>query len=134
MSRTDIFFDTNVILYALSKEREKAARSAELMRAGGVISVQVLNEFTLVTRRKFRADWSVVRQGLEDLRECLDVVPLTIDVHERGIEIAERCGFGVYDSTIVAAALLAGCTTLYSEDMQAGRVIDGLTIRNPYVT
>lgn len=132
MSRTDAFFDTNVVLYALSKEREKAARSAELMRRGGVISVQVMNEFAFVSRRKYRADWPRVRQGLQDLRESFDVVPLTLDTHIRGIALAERYKLGVYDSMIVAAALGAGCETLWSEDMHNGLAIDGLTIRNPY--
>lgn len=132
MSRTDAFFDTNVVLYALSKEREKAARSAELMRRGGVISVQVMNEFAFVSRRKYRADWPRVRQGLQDLRESFDVVPLTLDTHIRGIALAERYQLGVYDSMIVAAALGAGCETLWSEDMHNGLAIDGLTIRNPY--
>jgi predicted nucleic acid-binding protein len=132
MSKTDCFFDTNILVYALSTERAKAERSIKLMDIGGTISVQGLNEFTLVARRKYRLDWPLVRARLQDLRDILTVVPVTVDTHQRGIEISERYGFGVYDSMIVAAAQLSGCTTLYSEDMQDGQVIDGLTICNPY--
>jgi len=132
MFKIDCFFDTNILVYALSTERAKAERSISLMDIGGVISVQGLNEFTLVARRKYRLDWPLVRARLKDLRDILTVVPVTVETHQRGIEISERYGFGVYDSMIVAAAQLAGCTTLYSEDMQDGQVIDGLTICNPY--
>ena len=132
MSKTDCFFDTNILVYALSTERAKADRSIQLLDIGGVISVQGLNEFTLVARRKYKLEWPLVRARLQDLREILTIVPVTVDTHLSGIEISERFGFGVYDSMIVAAAQLAGCATLYSEDMQDGQVIDGLTIRNPY--
>lgn len=132
MSRTDAFFDTNIILYAISTDRDKAARSAQIVREGGVISVQVLNEFALVSRRKYKADWSVVRRGLQDLRDGLDVVPLTLEVHALGIQYSERFRIGVYDSMLIAAAQLAGCTTLWSEDMHDGLTFNGLTIRNPF--
>jgi predicted nucleic acid-binding protein len=55
-----------------------------------------------------------------------------VDTHDQALRIAERYGFQIYDSLIVAAALEAGCTTLYSEDMQDGQSIDTLTIRNPF--
>jgi predicted nucleic acid-binding protein len=60
------------------------------------------------------------------------VVPVTEETHVRGLVLAERYQLGLYDGMIVAAALLAGCTTLYSEDMHDGLVIDRLTICNPY--
>jgi predicted nucleic acid-binding protein len=70
---------------------------------------------------------------LEVFRTTLAVVPLTLETHERGLELAERYRLQLYDGMIVAAAQLAGCTVLYSEDMHDGLVIDGLSIRNPYV-
>ena len=132
MSTTDCFFDTNILVYALSTERAKVDRSDELMAAGGVISVQVLNEFAAVARRKYQLEWPLVRARLQDLQDIFTVEPLTLETHQRGVEISARYGFGLYDSMIVAAAQLAGCSTLYSEDMQDGQVIGGLTIRNPY--
>ena len=132
MTRTDSFFDTNILVYLIEVDATKARRSADVIVDGGIVSVQVLNEFVLVARRKMRRPWSDVREMITWLREHCDVVPLTIAVHERGLEYAERYQLGIFDSMILAAAVLAGCTTLYSEDMHDGLVIDGLTIKNPY--
>ena len=131
---SDVFFDTNVVVYTLSGDPLKAALSEQLLRAGGVISVQVLNEITRVARdkRKMGKSWPEVHVILAGVRAKCAVVPLTLQVHQRGLGFAERYQFGIFDSMILAAAVLTGCTTLYSEDMNDGQVIDGLTIRNPY--
>lgn len=129
----ECFFDTNTLVYLLSTdEPAKAARSEELFRKGGLISVQILNEILTVTRRKLKMPFCDVRTFVTKVRTICPVVPLTLEIHERGFDIAEAHGIGVYDSMVVAAAQLSGCSTLYSEDMQNGRVIGGLTIRNPY--
>lgn len=103
-----------------------------LVAAGGTISVQILNEFAHVARRKLKFSVGETRSFLNDLTVPLSVVPVTIETHRLGLEIAERTQLGIYDSMIIAAAQLAGCTTLYSEDMQHGQVIDKLQIVNPY--
>ncbi|MDB5654248.1 MAG: hypothetical protein JWQ94_1861 [Tardiphaga sp.] len=60
-------------------------------------------------------------------------MPLTVDIHQSGLRLAERYGFSIYDSFIVAAALAADCDTLWSEDMQHGMLIDArLRIANPF--
>ena len=132
MSGVEPFFDTNVILYLLSADAGKADRAEELLAAGGTISVQVLNEFASVGLRRLGLDWVVVRDILQEFRGGLSVAPLTVETHERGLDLAERYSLNVYDGMIVAAAQLAGCTVLYSEDMHDGLVVDGLTIKNPY--
>src|SRR5262245_52247775 len=132
MTKTDVFFDTNVAVYALVGDTPLADRSWTILRAGGTVSVQVLNECANTLRRKFSFDWPDVAEACGQLRELCDVVPLTEETHVRGLALAERCQLSVYDGMIVAAALLAGCKTLYSEDMHDGLAIDGLTIRNPY--
>ena len=134
MSATSAFFDTNVLLYFASTNADKADRSDAVLRDGGVVSVQVLNEFAAVARRKYALPWPSIRAVLAAVRSTCNVVPLAIETHELGLALAERYGFNVYDGMIVAAAQLAGCTLLYSEDMHDGLVIDGLTIRNPYAT
>ena len=131
-TRSEAFLDTNIIIYFVSEESSRALRSAELLRAGGLVSVQVLNEFTSVVRRKFSFQWSAVRLAIASVRDTCRVVPVTIETHERGLALAERHRLNLYDGMLVAAALLAGCTTLYTEDMRDGLTIDGLTIRNPY--
>jgi predicted nucleic acid-binding protein len=133
MSGGDAFLDTSVVLYLLSADARKADRVEALLDAGGVISVQVLNELAAAAKGKLGLSWLEIREVLSVLRELCSTWPLTEDVHDRGIEIAQRYGFSVYDSMIVAAAESAGCTTLYTEDLQDRQVIDGtLTIRNPF--
>jgi predicted nucleic acid-binding protein len=133
MSAAEVFFDTNVVLYLLSADAAKADRAEELLAAGGTISVQVLNEFAAVARRKLRMDWPEIREVLAPVRAVCSVEAISLETHDRAGEIAERYGLSVYDSLIVAAALLAGCKTLYSEDMQHGQVIErSLTICNPF--
>jgi predicted nucleic acid-binding protein len=132
MSASEAFFDTNVLVHLAEGNQERSDRSEDVLAGGGVISVQVLNEFVSVARRKMRLGWPATREFLDTFRATLDVVPLTVETHERGLAVAERYGFNVYDGMIVAAAQLAGCTVLYSEDMHDGLVIDRLTIRNPY--
>ena len=133
MIRTEAFFDTNVLLYLTDTDDLRASRSEALLAAGGTISVQVLNEVALVMRRKWRRSWAEVHEFLGGIRANTFLVPITDLTHERGLAYAERFQLAIYDSMIVAAAVLAGCTALYSEDMHDGLVIDGLTIRNPYV-
>jgi predicted nucleic acid-binding protein len=127
------FFDTNVLLYVASGDPAKADRAEELISAGGIVSVQVLNEITNVARRKMGLSWTETRAFLSMMRGLLPVQPLTIDIHETGVGLAERYGLSIYDATIAASALHADCDTLWSEDMQHGIVLDDrLRIVNPF--
>jgi predicted nucleic acid-binding protein len=127
------FLDTNVLLYLLSDDDKKADRAESLVAAGAVLSVQVLNEFASVATRKFGMPWAEVFEVLTAIRRTCDIEPLTLETHDRGTEIAERYRLGVFDSIIVAAALLAECKVLYSEDLHDGLRVDrALTIRNPF--
>jgi|SRR5450631_1335638 len=133
MSSGEVFFDTNVVLYLLSADSAKADRAEELLATGGAISVQVLNEFVAVATRKLHMSWTEIREVLAQVRAVCVVKPVTIETHERAMQISERYGLSIYDALIVSAALLADCTTLHSEDMQDGQVIERqLTIRNPF--
>lgn len=133
MPAAERFFDTNVLLYLLSADAAKAERAESLLAAGGVVSVQVLNEFAAVTSRKLAMSFEEIGEILGVVRALCRVEPMTVAVHERGLEIAARYGFTVYDALIWAAALSAGCRTLYSEDMQPGQTIAGTTLQNPFV-
>jgi len=133
MSGVDVFLDTDVVLYLLSADTGKADRAEELLAIGGLISVQVLNEFAAVASRKLGMSWPEIRDVLAQVRAVCPVEPMSIETHERAIQVAERYGLAIYDALIVSAALLAGCTTLYSDDLQHGQVIERqLTIRNPF--
>ncbi len=126
------FFDTNVLVYAQGPgAKGDAARRALI--DGGVISVQVLNEFTNVLWRKFRLDWESVAEAVADVRELFESIrPLGIETHEAAVALAAAHGFSFYDSLIVASALQAGCETLFTEDFQDGRRVDSLLIVNPF--
>ncbi len=127
------FFDTNVVLYLASGVAAKASRAERIIAAGGTISVQVLNETASVARRKMRMSWEETSGFLAMMRDLLTVEPVTVETHEAGLRLAERYGLSIYDAMIAAAALRAGCDTLWSEDMQDGQVIDGkLRIANPF--
>ncbi|MEO8675221.1 MAG: PIN domain-containing protein [Casimicrobiaceae bacterium] len=133
MSAVDAFFDTNVVLYLFSADAAKADRAEALLAAGGLISVQVLNEFAAVARRKLGMTWREVRDVTTQLRAVLRVTPLTVETHEQGVRVAERLGLSIYDGTIVASALLSGCGILYTEDLQDGQFIDAqVRVRNPF--
>lgn len=133
MKRTDAFLDTNVLLYLTDANTSKALRAEELLRDGGVISVHVLDEFANVASRKMRVPWIALHDLLQAIRLNLSMTLTGLHTHELGLHLSERYRFGVYDSMLLAAALQAGCTTFYSEDLHDGQVIEGrLTIRNPF--
>jgi predicted nucleic acid-binding protein len=133
MPANQSFIDTNVLIYLLSTDADKADRAEEVILAGGIISVQVLNELASVALRKLGMPWPEINELLALIRSVCPVEPLTIETHDRGVLIAERYKLGVYDSMIAAAALIAGCKTLYSEDMQDGLLIDDqVRVLNPF--
>lgn len=135
MSEEADFLDTNVILYLLSGDAAKADRTQALLEAGGTISVQVLNEFASVARRKLGCTWPEIGEILATVRALSRVRPLTVEVHDRARALAARYGLPFYDALIAASALEAGCTTLWSEDFQDGQLLEeGLRIRNPFAT
>lgn len=128
------FFDTNLLVYAALQPDPRSERARGLLAQGGTVSVQVMNEFANVARRKLRKPWTEVAQALSDIRAfCSPPLPITLATHEAALGIAGRLGYGLYDSLVIASALEAGCVRLYSEDMQDEQVIEGtLTIRNPF--
>ena len=127
------FIDTNVLVYVASGDPVKAERAEKVIADGGTISVQVLNELANVARRKMRLSWPETHALLSMIRALLPVQPITVEIHETGLALAERYGLSIYDAMIAASALHAECDTLWSEDMHDGVVIqDRLRIANPF--
>jgi predicted nucleic acid-binding protein len=127
------FFDTNVLVYLASDDPRKAERAGELLARGGTISVQVLNELANVARKRMRLSWDETQAFLDPIAELLTVRPLTHDTHRAGLALAKRYRWSVNDGLIAAAALEAGCKTLWSEDLQHGMKLDeGLRIADPF--
>src|SRR5947209_659222 len=128
------FLDSNVLVYAFTEDPRTVTARALLAR-GCTISIQGLNEFTNVARRKLGKSWDEIHAALAVIRNlCPTIVPVDVAIHETGLRLAERHGFAFFDALMLAAALQAGRTTLWSEDMQHGMLIDGtLRIANPFL-
>ena len=134
------FIDSNVIVHAFdpTDRRKQMVATGLLERAllngGAWISFQVVQEVLNVLTWRPAPAFSYEDAALL-LRETLDrlwrVMP-SRRLYESGLNIQARYGYAFYDSLIVAAALDSGCTRLLSEDLQAGQVIDGMTIENPF--
>ena len=134
------FLDTNVLVYLFDEtndhKREKAVRLVQesLENETGCISYQVVQETINVITRKLNATPEKARQILEDTLMPLWRVNPTRMLYQRSLNLQTRYRFSFYDSLIVAAALEAGCKNLFSEDLQHGQQIEGLTIANPFKT
>jgi predicted nucleic acid-binding protein len=127
------FFDSNILLCVASGVSTKADIAEKLIGDGGEISVQVLNEISNVARRKMAMSWTETRSFLATLRGLLHVNPISIEIHETGLALAERYNLPIHDAMIAASAIESGCEKLWSEDFQDGIVLDGrLRIVNPF--
>jgi predicted nucleic acid-binding protein len=127
------FLDSNVLVYAFTAD-PRAMTARTLLERGAVISVQGLNEFANVARRKLGRTWAEVGDAINSIRDvCRTVVPLDIETHADALRIAERYGYGMFDALMISAAVRADCKVLWSEDMHDGQVIDKrLRIANPF--
>ena len=126
------FIDSNIILYLLSSDIVKADKAEAILEAGGVISVQVLNEVVSVCQRKLKMHWDEIDAVLQAVKASVQVVPLTEASHELAVQLCKRYQLSFYDAHICSAALVAGSTVLLSEDMQDGMVVDNLVVKNPF--
>jgi predicted nucleic acid-binding protein len=128
------FLDTNVLIYAVAKNDPRACKAEALLASSSIVSIQSLNEFVSVARRKLGMPWKEVREFLDLICIlCPDPVSSSLDSHKVAVAIAEKYGYSIYDALVASAALESGCKTLYSEDLQDGQVINRqLTIRNPF--
>jgi predicted nucleic acid-binding protein len=129
-----VFLDSNIVLYALGDDESKRAVSTELLAASPTTSTQVINECSHVLRRKLKISPAQVAEELENVIDLVQLVDVGLHEIRAAWILAARYGFSHYDSLILAAALSAGCTTLYTEDMQHGQVIDErLTLIDPFL-
>jgi len=127
------FLDTNILVYAVSDDPRRA-RAGQLIAEGSAVSVQVLNEFVNVLRKKLGRTWPEIETAVADLRLAIGpAIPVTEDLHDAAIPLARDHGLSFYDALIVAAAYTGGCHTLFSEGLQHGRKFDDLTIINPFI-
>lgn len=134
-----ILLDTNILIYALvgrdgDVEDLRTAIAEELLAEGGTITVQMLTEFTDVLSRKYGKSFLAIARMLEGIEAlCGPALPLTSETHRTALELSRRHGFRIFDSMVVASAIHARCSAVYTEDLQHGQVIEGVRIENPFL-
>lgn len=134
-SKPLLTLDTNVAIYAFTDQGEKAAAARRVLDQAHFMSVQVLNEFANVLRRKHVKPWPELHLAIDRLRRAVPQI-LVIDdaAHMASLRLAERYQLGVYDALMIGVALSGGARTLYSEDLQHGMMIDEtLRVVNPFL-
>ena len=128
-----LFLDTDILIYAFSSGDDRTEFARVLLANGATVGVQSLNEFAAVARRKLGMTWKEVSEALAAIQTlCPGPVPVTMELHSEALRLAERYRYTIFDSLIIAAALAASSSLLFSEDLRHGQVIDGLTIKNPF--
>ena len=135
---TRCFIDTNILIYAeanddLAKQQATLALLKQLrISASGVLSTQVLQEYCNVCLKKLRLSPAHIRAQLA-MYEQFEIVQVTPAIIRAGLDVEQTRSIGFYDAIVRASAQVAGCAVLYSEDMNAGEVVDGVRIVNPFV-
>jgi predicted nucleic acid-binding protein len=129
------FLDTNILVYAFTTDARAVAAEAIMARRCDT-SVQALNEFANVARRKLGMSWNEINDALAAIKAvCGNVHAVDLETHQRAVKLAERYGFSIFDALLIASALIANCSVFYSEDMHHGMVVqDQLQISNPFLS
>jgi predicted nucleic acid-binding protein len=128
------FFDTNVLVYAVTDNDERCAQAIKVLGEGGVTSAQVLSELTNTLIRKLKVRWRDVEDALDNIKAVVsDVRPLTLEIHAVAVSIARDHKIQWFDALVVSSALEAGCDRLLTEDLQHGRKFGPLRIVNPFI-
>jgi len=133
------FLDTNVLLYAISADPGETAKEhrANAVLDGGetALSVQVLQEFYVQATRPTRTGRIPHALAVEyiDIWSRFPVQDMTLPLLTAALDIKSRHGFSYWDSAIIAAARALGCGELLTEDLQHGRIVEGVHIINPFL-
>ena len=137
MSGGKVFFDTNVLVYAQDLDApHKRERSRQLMAevaavGCGVISTQVLQEYYVTATRKLGVTPLAAKSVVQSFR-MFEIVQLSPDLIEQAIDRSVLSQLSFWDALIVAASAASGCTTIYSEDLNAGPAIGGVRVVDPF--
>jgi|APTNR8051073442_1049403.scaffolds.fasta_scaffold01126_11 predicted nucleic acid-binding protein len=132
-----IFIDTNLLIYSISTDSAKAATVEQMLRKplNFIVSTQIINEFVHTCYRKNLLSASDVKRVVEEFLLFFELVVIEENTIRSALDLKLRYGYSWYDSLVIAAALENECSTLLSEDLQHGQIIDGrLTILNPFIT
>jgi predicted nucleic acid-binding protein len=130
------FIDSNILIYAEAiDEPTKQNIALELLRqlkleAHGVLSTQVLQEYCNIALRKLQLRVDHVRHQLRS-HEQYEVVQATPAIIQSALVLHQTRSLSFYDAMLLQAAITSGCDTLYSENMKAGEIVNGVRIMNP---
>ena len=131
------FLDTNVLVYAHdSRHYSKQARARDLILRlmqdqSGVVSIQVLQEFFSATTRKLGMPSEVAKEHVFSYAR-FEVISLSARDVLAAIDLHRLHRFSIWDALIVRSALVGGCASLHTEDLQDGRMIENLAVSNPF--
>lgn len=129
------FIDTNVLIYAVGPASPKRSRAEILLRTlpEAVISSQIIAEFVNICLKKQVLSERETAEAASDWMDIFHYVPITEAIVRRAFAVRSRYGFSWWDSLVIAAALESNCTVLYTEDLQAGQLIEGtLQVEIPF--
>jgi len=132
------FLDTNILLYSISRnalEAPKRIRAMELLdNQTNCLSIQVLQEFYVQATRASRPD-PIPHQlatALINTWSRFRIQDMTMPILQSALRIRDAHRISFWDSAVIAAALALGCDRLYTEDLNHGQMIEGLTVINPF--
>jgi predicted nucleic acid-binding protein len=134
MTMNRSFIDSNIVLYLFDEDDRKRTIASEILLTQPCISAQVLTETANVCKRQFKfTKEQVLKLWLDLITDC-QLVSTDDNTFIKGVNLTKQYDFQVFDALIVASALQAKCTILYSEDMQHKMIIEkSLTIINPFI-
>ncbi len=134
---TRSFIDTNVLVYAEASDAPLKQRAALALLKGlyeeglGVLSTQVLQEYCNVALKKLKLPAQYVRSQF-DLYEQFEVVQVTPAIIHAGLDLHQTRSVSFFDAIVLASAHASGCNVIWTEDMNAGELVNGVTISNPF--
>ena len=134
---TRSFIDTSVLVYAEASDAPLKQRAALALLKGlyeeglGVLSTQVLQEYCNVALNKLKLPAQYVRSQL-DLYEQFEVVQVTPAIIHAGLDIHQTRSVSFFDAIVLASAHASGCNVIWTEDMNAGEMVNGVSISNPF--
>jgi predicted nucleic acid-binding protein len=135
---TRSFIDTNVLIYAEASDAPQKQRAALALLRGlfeenqGVLSTQVLQDYCNVALKKLKLPAQYVRSQL-DLYEQFEVVQVTPSIIRAGLDLHQTRSISFFDALVLASAHASGCSVIWTEDMNAGEVVNGVCVTNPFV-
>jgi predicted nucleic acid-binding protein len=134
---TRSFIDTNVLVYAEASDAPLKQRAALALlkrlyeESLGVLSTQVLQEYCNVALKKLKLPAPYVRSQL-DFYEQFEIVQVTPAIIRAGLDIHQTRSLSFFDAIVLATAHASGCNVIWTEDLNAGEVVNGVCISNPF--